>query len=149
MISNVLCKNIFKTHLKHIAFAINTDGINDEGIAGKIASMYIPKFSNTGERKLGDVVTITFKGKSYHGLVCHSLSPKGWKNSPTAIKRCIDKIRITDNDEIAIVLLGAGKVGKRMGADIKGNLRAINRSKKKCVVYTIDYSQEEVLRMLK
>lgn len=148
MITKVLNEDIFKTPHKHIAFAINTEGSNDAGFAGQVASRYAPKLANTGKKKLGEVVTVESKGKTFHGLVCHSLKD-GWNDSPKTITECLDKIKTDDDESIAVVLMGAGMIGQMSGADVIANAKAIHKSKKNVVLYSLEYGEKAVFDALK
>jgi hypothetical protein len=147
MIINVLNEDVFNTDLKHIAFAINTEGYNDAGFAGQV-SKRAPQLANTGEQKLGDVITVEANGKQFHGLVCHSLSGSGWKNAPEAICNALDMIVAPDDEPIAVVLMGAGMIGQMSGANVVDNTKAIHASKKKCVLHTFEYTKGAVLGAL-
>lgn len=148
MITAIKHKNILKTTQKHIAFAINAEGINDSGFVSSIAEKHCPSLRYTGIRKLGDVVTFKTKTRAFHGLVCHRLSRHGWKHSPKYIEQGLNKIHILPNEQIAIVVLGGGDVGKKMGANVERNVQAIHRAKKNCVLYSLDYDRQEIMKML-
>jgi len=149
MITTIEHKSIFKTKLKHIAFAINAEGMNDSGFVASIAEKYFLSLRYNRIRKLGDVVTFKTKTKTFHGLVCHRLSRNGWKNSPKYIEQGLNKIQTLHNEQIAIVVLGGGEVGKKMGANVARNLQATHRAKKNCVLYSLDYDTLEIMKMLK
>ncbi len=148
MITDVINEDVFKTPHKHIAFAINTEGSNDGGFAGQVTSRFVPELANTGGVQLGEIKTASAKGKTFHGLVCHSLS-KGWENAPKIITECLDKIEIPDNEPIAIVLMGAGMIGTLSGADPRANVKAIHASKKNCILYSLEYSKVAVEEAIK
>ena len=145
MIINVINENIFETNLKHIAYSINTQGYNDGGFAGQVADI-VPSLKFTGDKKLGEIISVENGKHTFHALVCHSLKEEGWSKSPEAIVKCLDAIK-TD-EEIAVVLMGSGMIGMMTGADVKANVRAIQVSKKKCTVYTLQYTQKAIMDCL-
>ena len=127
--------DVFKTHLKHIAFAVNTEGYNDSGFAGAVSSRYWPELANTGGNCLGEVLHHTSKGKTFHALVCHELKVNGWSQTPQLVEQCLDSI--SGNKEIAVVLMGSGFVGQMGGADVNAILGGIERSRKRVYVYSL------------
>lgn len=127
--------DVFKTHLKHIAFAVNTEGYNDSGFAGAVSSYYWPALANTGGNTLGEVLHHTSKGKAFHALVCHKLKANGWSQTPQLVEQCLNSIQ--GNEEIAVVLMGSGFVGQMGGADVNAILGGIERSSKRVHVYTL------------
>lgn len=128
--------DVFQSGAKHIAFAVNTEGYNDAGFAGAISRKW-PELANTGEKKLGSVMSKTIDGVTYHALVCHSLGGDGWKRTPEAVEFCLDALNALEGETIAIVLMGAGMVGQMGGADVFGNLGGMARSSKRVAVYTL------------
>ncbi len=147
MITKVVTGNVFDTQARHIAYAINTQGFNDSGFAGQVAT-HCPQLANTGENSLGAVVTAEANGKFFHGLVCHSLEPGGWKEAPKSIIASLERIETEDDEPIAVVLMGAGMIGQMSGADVRANVKAIHESKKNCILYTLDYNGQAVLKVL-
>lgn len=77
MVIKTIHDDIFNTAAKHIAFAINTEGLNDSGFAGKVSLNYWPEIANCGEHELSTVISKTVGDKTFHALVCHSLK-EGW-----------------------------------------------------------------------
>lgn len=136
MIINRVRGDIFEASQKHIAFAVNTEGYNEAGFAGQVSSRIWPKLTNTGGNELGEVLTHKNSSKTYHALVCHSLEPGGWNDTPRVVRECLDKIDVPDGEEIAVVLMGSGPVGMMQGADVEAILAGMQNSKKKLVVYT-------------
>lgn len=128
--------NIFEAPQKHIAFAVNTQGYNDSGFAGQVASFWTD-LANTGGNQLGEILTHQHEGKTYYALVCHALEEGGWDNTPSVVKKCLNSINIPQDEEIAIVLMGSGMVGTLMGADVQAILNSMSQSKKKLVVYSL------------
>ncbi len=148
MIKRVIKGNVFTTHLSDIAFAINTDGYNDHGFASQILMRYTGKFAITGEQPLGTLISAHGRGKNFHGLVCHTLVPGGWKKAPQAITEALNKIPVPDDKEIAVVLMGTGIVGTESGANAEANVKAIHASKKQCVVYSLNHDESVILDAL-
>ena len=146
MITKVLNEDVFKTPYSHIAFAINTEGFNDAGFAGQVSGRYAPALANTGEKKLGEIVSIKAGEKTFHGLVCHSLK-NGWNDAPQAITSCLEKIE-TD-EPIAVVLMGAGFIGQMSGANVIANAKAIHKANKNIVLYSLEYSEKAVFDAVK
>jgi hypothetical protein len=42
---------------RHVAFAVNTEGANDAGLAGTIAANYWPELATTGSIRLGEILS--------------------------------------------------------------------------------------------
>jgi hypothetical protein len=135
MIVNRVQGDVFKTPLKHIAFAVNMEGHNNSGFAGAVSSKYWPALENTGGNKLGEVLHHTSDGKTFHALVCHELKANGWVRTPQLVEQCLNSI--PGNDEIAVVMMGSGFVGQMSGADVNAILGAMERSKKHVHVYSL------------
>ena len=144
MIKSTAKGNIFGTKAKHIAFAINTEGINDCGFAGQVAE-YWPELANIGPQELGTVLSKTIGDKTYHGLVCHSLK-KGWGNEQDkVIKACFDAINVDDNEVISSIAIGTGFIGMASGANSRKILCGMMESKKTIQLYGPEL--EEVKRI--
>ena len=137
MIVNTTRGDVFQTPHKHIAFAVNTQGHNDAGFAGAVSSRHWSELANTGPKKLGDVISKNGNGKTFHALVCHSLGDDGWKETAETVTKCLDSLDVSEDETIAIVLMGAGMVGQMGGADVFSILGGMARSKKKVAVYTL------------
>lgn len=115
-----------------IAFAVNTEGINDAGFAGLVSRKYWPELANIGKCKLGTVLTKTTDGITFYALVCHSLKD-GWNNQTEVIKKCFDSIE-TD-ESIASISIGTGFVGAFSGADFSQIKEGMELSNKKIILY--------------
>ena len=127
--------NIMDTDCKHIAFAVNTEGINDSGFAGSVARLGWEELKDVGAMKLGSVISKKIGDKTYHALVCHSLK-NGWgKNQAEVIKQCFDNIDIDDSEEIASIAIGTGFVGMLTGANPREIVCGMCDSKKNIVLY--------------
>ena len=150
MITEVKNDDIFNTDLKHVAFAVNTEGYNDSGFAGAVTSKFAPELASTGGNHLGEVLTSTTKdGKSFHGLVCHSLKGEGWSKAPETITKCLNAIETGESEKIAVILMGGGMIGQMSGANLLANIKAIHASEKSCVVYTLEYTEQAVWDVIK
>lgn len=137
MIIDLIRGDVFRASQKCVAFAVNSEGYNDAGFAGQVSSHYWPELANTGQKKLGDILSHTAGGKTFYALVCHSLSDEGWKKTPQLVEECLNKLDVPDDTPFAIVLMGAGMIGQMGGADVFGNLGGMARSQKRVVVYTL------------
>ena len=74
IIKNKQGNDILKGGETRIAFAVNTEGCNDSGFAGRISRSYWPELAYIGECELGTVLTKTSDdGITFYALVCHSL----------------------------------------------------------------------------
>lgn len=148
MITDVVKGNIFDTEFRHIAFAINVEGKNDTGVAGTVAQYFTKGFLRTGKYTMGGLISIPCFKITFHGLVCYSLEDDGWKNAPEAITAALDKISAPDHEIIAVVLLESGKIGKDSGANVIENIRAIHRSRRTCVIYSLDQEKADIMATL-
>ena len=113
MIKSEIHGDIFTTKDKHIVFALNTEGCNDSGFAGIVSKNYFPEIINTGGNTLGDVLSKEVNGKTFHGIVCHSLR-EGWDNADQIILDALNKLQL--EDEISIIAIGTGLIGRLSGA---------------------------------
>ena len=127
-------KDIFSGNHKHIVFAVNSEGINDAGFAGKIARMFWPELAHIGECRLGTCLTKENNGVYYHALVCHSLQ-NGWGDSREIIKSCFDAIETDDEDEVASIAIGSGIIGILSGANFDEIVSGMEASSKKIILY--------------
>lgn len=137
MIVKQIRGDIIKSEHKHIVFAVNTEGYNDAGFAGLIARRFWPDLVITGEQKLGTVLKKKSGEKTFHAIVCHSLKADGWKDSPRIIEEALNALDIPKDEEIGAVAIGNGPVGLMMGADGDANLKAMEKSTRKVVVYSL------------
>ncbi len=127
--------DIFEAPQKHIAFATNIQGYNDSGFAGQVSNRVWPDLAETGGNTLGEVLSYPFGEKIFYALVCHSLDEGGWRNTPKIARECLDQIECADDEEIAVVLMGSGPIGRMQGADVDAILEELEKSKKRLVVY--------------
>lgn len=148
MITEILNNDVFLGPYKHIAFGLNTEGSIEGGFASQVVSQYAPEFSNTGTRELGEVISVPVGDRVFHGIVCHSCVTEGglWQVAPVAIQYGLEKIE-TD-EPIAVVLMGAGEVGRRSGADQAANVKAIHAAKKDVRLYSFEYNAQDIFEIL-
>jgi hypothetical protein len=147
MIINVINENVFGTHCKHIAYAVDMEGQNSGGFAAVVAAI-IPGTAYIGKHPLGTTLSVKVGKKTYHALVCRSVK-SGWDKTPQAIVECLDKIDIPDEEPIAVVLPG-GSMSAQIytGADVRANTEALHTSKKSIIVYTLDYAKSAFIEVL-
>lgn len=131
----ISCKqgnNILANGEKRIAFAVNTEGINDTGFAGVVARKFWPELINIGPHKLGTVLTKECNGVTFYALVCHSLK-EGWNNQTQIITECFDNINTTE--PVASISIGTGLIGILSGADFSQIKQGMENSKTKVILY--------------
>ncbi len=140
MVIKTVQKDIFNTEAKHIAFAINKEGYNDAGFAGKVSSKYWNELANCGEHELGTVLSKKVGNITFHALVCHSLHD-GWSdNQAEIIKECFDKIP-SNGEPVATIAIGTGFVGIMTGAKFRQIVCGMHDSNQKIMLhssYTLD-----------
>lgn len=132
IIANKKGKDILYGKEKRIAFAVNTEGINDFGFAGKISDKYWPELKYCGECQLGTVLTKETDHCTFYALVCHSLAD-GWKNQTETIKKCFDGIN--SPEPFATISIGAGFIGKMTGANTSEIFEGMEQSKQQIILY--------------
>lgn len=143
MVVKSIQNNIFNSEAKHIAFAVNTEGINNFGVAHEVISTYWPELRTCGELELGEVISKNVGDKTFHALVCHSLVD-GWEdNQAEIIKKCFDLIS-ANGELIATVAIGTGLVGKVSGADFRQIVCGMHDSHQRILLYS-DYTLKTVL----
>lgn len=119
---------------RHVAFAVNTEGHNDAGLAGNIAYQYWPELASTGAIRMGEILSKDTGKKMFHALIVHSLKD-GWSEAPQYIEACFNELQVATDEEIASVAMGAGMIGMLSGANPEENLAAMERSNKSIVIY--------------
>ncbi len=135
MIVSIINGDIFQSPNSHIAFAVNTNGYNDDGFAGFVSRNHWRELACTGEKKLGEVLTKKTDTVTFHALVCHSLTENVWNKAAETITKCLDSIDVPDTETIAIVLIGSGMIGQMTGANQLQILTGMANSKKKVAIY--------------
>ncbi len=134
MVARTVQDDIFNSEIKHIAFAVNVEGINNAGFAGQVSSKYWNELANYGECELGTVLSKTVGNKTFHALVCHSLN-NGWgENQSEIIRECFDKIP-ANGEPIATIAIGTGIVGMMELADFRQIVCGMHESQQQIVLY--------------
>ncbi|MBE6138746.1 MAG: hypothetical protein E7173_03280 [Firmicutes bacterium] len=142
--------DVLNSEAKHIAFAINTEGYNDFGFAGRVSSEYWNELANCGTHEIGTVLSKTVGDKTFHALVCHSLQ-NGWgENQAEIIKECFDKIP-SNGELVATIAIGTGLIGMMSGANFRQIICGMHDSEQQIILhsgYTLDavinyYSEEK------
>jgi hypothetical protein len=126
--------NVITGSERHVAFAVNSEGYNDAGLAGDIASRYWPELALTGSIRMGEILSKNTGSKVFHALVVHSLI-EGWEDAPRHIEACFNQLQIPTDEEVASVAMGAGVIGMLSGANPAQNLAAMERSNKSIIIY--------------
>lgn len=124
--------DILKGDEKRIAFAVNTEGLNDAGFAGIISKRYWPELADIGETKLGTVLTKKVDDIEFFALCCHSLE-NGWNNQEEVIKQCFDSI--PGDEPVASISIGTGLIGLLCGADFRQIKAGMDASSKLIILY--------------
>lgn len=125
--------DILKGGETRIAFAVNTEGINDSGFAGVVSRKYWPELANIGPCELGTVLEkATDDGITFYGLVCHSLH-EGWPDQTETIKNCFNAINC--NEPIASISIGTGLIGILSGANFSHIREGMMLSNKEIILY--------------
>lgn len=129
--------DIFASACRHIAFAVNTEGSNDAGFAGHVASRYWPELEEMGEAALGEVRSRRCGHYTFHALVCHVLDVGGFAQTPRYVEECLNKLDVPDDQVIGVVLMGSGPVGRALKADVPAIVEAMHRSTKSLIIYSL------------
>lgn len=144
MVTRTIQEDIFKTDVKHIAFAVNVEGFNDSGFAGQVSSQYWNELENCGQHEIGTVLSKTIRNKTFHALVCHSLHDGWGENQAEIIKECFDKIP-SNGETIATIAIGTGFIGMMSGADFRQIVCGMHESQQNIVLHA-EYTLEAVLK---
>ena len=143
MVVKTIQDDIFNSEAKHIAFAINTEGYNDAGFAGRVSSEYWPELANCGEHEIGTVLSKTVGDKTFHALVCHSLH-NGWgEDQAEVIRECFDNIPV-DGEPIATIAIGTGFIGMMSGANFRQIVCGMHDSRQQIMLHA-KYTLEAVI----
>ena len=132
IIGNKQGNNILKGNEKRIAFAVNSEGINDSGFAGIISRSFWPELAFIGETELGSVLAKKVGDVEYFALCCHSLK-NGWRDQRNLIKRCFDAI--PGDEPVASISIGTGMIGILSGAQFSLIKAGMEDSNKKIILY--------------
>ena len=133
MIIKTKSGDILKGNETRIAFAVNTEGVNDSGFAGMISRKFWPELAYIGETRLGTVLTKEVDGVEFFALCCHSLE-NGWNNQKEVITKCFDAI--PGDEPVASIAIGTGLVGVLSGANFALIIAGMEASKKEIILYT-------------
>lgn len=132
MIIKTTSGDILKSNETRIAFAVNTEGVNDSGFAGMISQRFWPELAYIGETQLGTVLTKEVDGVEFFALCCHSLE-NGWNNQKEVITKCFDAI--PGDKPVASIAIGTGLVGVLSGANFALIKAGMEASKKEIILY--------------
>ncbi len=132
MIIKTTSGDILKGNETRIAFAVNTEGVNDSGFAGMISQRFWPELAYIGETQLGTVLTKEVDGVEFFALCCHSLE-NGWNNQKEVITKCFDAI--PGDKPVASIAIGTGLVGVLSGANFALIKAGMEASKKEIILY--------------
>ena len=132
MIIKTKSGDILKGNETRIAFAVNTEGVNDSGFAGMISQRFWPELACIGETQLGTVLTKKVDGVEFFALCCHSLK-NGWNNQKEVITKCFDAI--PGDKPVASIAIGTGLVGILSGANFALIKAGMEASKKEIILY--------------
>lgn len=124
--------DILNNNETRIAFAVNTEGVNDAGFAGMISRMFWPELATIGETELGTVLTTKSNGIEFFALCCHSLHD-GWVNQKEVIQKCFDAI--PGDEPVASISIGTGMIGMLSGARFDLIKAGMEASKKEIILY--------------
>ncbi|MBQ3409162.1 MAG: hypothetical protein IJH12_08175 [Clostridia bacterium] len=125
--------NILMGNEKRIAFAVNTQGVNDAGFAGVVSSRFWPELAHVGKTELGTVLIKEVDGIEFFALCCHSLEKDGWKNQEEVIKKCFDAI--PGDEPVASIAIGTGIIGVLSGAEFEFIKAGMQASKASIILY--------------
>lgn len=132
IIENKQGNDILAGNEKRIAFAVNSEGVNDSGFAGMISRKFWPELAFIGETKLGSILAKKVGDVEYFALCCHSLK-SGWSDQRNLIKRCFDAI--PGDEPVASISIGTGLVGILSGAQFSLIKAGMEDSNKKIILY--------------
>lgn len=138
MVLTTVRGDIFDTACKHIIFAINMEGVNDAGFAGRVSSDLWPEIRYMMPSPLGMVIKKEIvDGRMLYAIVCHSLCADGWKKTPEVLEKCFQTefTDVSDDETIASVQIGGGLIGDMMGADTAAIREVMERSPKNFLLY--------------
>lgn len=144
MVTRTIQEDIFKSDVKHIAFAVNVEGFNDSGFAGQVSSQYWNELANCGQHEIGTILSKNIGDKTFHALVCHSLHDGWGENQAEIIKECFDRIP-SNGETIATIAIGTGLIGMMSGADFRQIVYGMHESQQRIVLHA-GYTLEAVLK---
>ena len=130
MIDDIIVGNIpneERVPYKHIIL-----GVSPEGARDLILKISVNK-TNTGRKKLGEVISYRIDDKIFHICVCFSLHENGFRRTSQSIEDCLNKL-ILENETVAVIILDNSgiKIPEKKTLTILGG---IARSNKHVVFY--------------
>ena len=131
--------DVFKTPVDHIAFAVNYPNSageynnSDTGFAADVCKRYWPELKKI-EFKKGEIRSHRFMGKTYHAMAVHTNESYGWQDSPHLIELCLNKLPVSSEEVIAVILIGGGVSGNKWKASVN-NIVGMSKSYKTIVLY--------------
>lgn len=132
IIENKQGNDILNGKEKRIAFAVNSEGVNDSGFAGMISRRFWSELAFIGETELGSVLAKKVGDVEYFALCCHSLK-NGWNDQRNLIKRCFDAI--PGDEPVASISIGTGLIGILSGAQFSLIKAGMEDANKKIILY--------------
>jgi len=132
IIENKQGNDILNGKEKRIAFAVNSEGVNDSGFAGMISRRFWPELAFIGETELGSVLAKKVGDVEYFALCCHTLK-NGWNDQRNLIKRCFDAI--PGDEPVASISIGTGLIGILSGAQFSLIKAGMEDANKKIILY--------------
>lgn len=74
------------------------------------------------------------KIKDYYAIVCFECKPDGWQNTPQTVQDCLDRLQVSDEEEVAVEFMGTGLESRNCQPDVFAIMDAIARSKKRIIL---------------
>ena len=134
IIETIENQDVLSTKLHDIAFAVNANGFNEDGFAGKVSKFW-PELNNL-TFQIGSSLSKKIGNKTFHALVCHSLDENGWgKDQAEIIKKCFDSIN--SENPIATVAIGTELMDRSSGANFQQIVYGMEMSNKKITLYGV------------
>jgi hypothetical protein len=128
--------DILQSDATKIIFGVNTEGYNDAGFAGLVASLGMDL---TGPTELGHVRTWEQPdtGRTFYAITVHSLDREpGWSKAVDAVTTAL--AATFDADTVAAsVLMGAGFVGAMQGAPVEAISDAFDKADGTYTLWTL------------
>ena len=125
-------EDILDSGMKHICFAVNTEGKNDSGFAGYVSRHFWPELEHIGPCEMGTSMTLDHDGIFFHALVCHSIE-NGWRNPAMVVRKCFDDL--DTNDPVASVVIGTSIDGLLSGASFTAIEEGMQDSAKNIILF--------------
>jgi hypothetical protein len=116
MIKDIKVGNILdRSNRADIIVGMNTTFADVFGIA----KPFVDDIRKTRTVRLGSVISFNYdKTRNLHLLICHHIGKRGWTNADQYVRYGMDYLWKAGGDrKYSAVRIGAGRVGKRDGAD--------------------------------